>query len=114
MIDKNALMKRADELNKLAAQGFQKDGLLLYEQEYYLAMMYTYRLYRSGQIDIDEAKKEKHRLTERFIEEAYKADLADEYSKRLRAFQKLQHEINTSGCPVCKKLNDILSGWQNG
>ena len=37
MIDKNALIKKADELNKLAAQGWQKDGLPLHEQEYYLS-----------------------------------------------------------------------------
>ena len=111
MIDKNALLRRADALNKMAAQGFVKDGLPLYEQEYYLAMLYTYRLYRAGEIDLDEAKKKKQELTERFIDNAYKNDLANEYADRLSEFQKLQHEIHTSGCPVCKKLNAILCGW---
>lgn len=113
MIDKNALLKKADDLNVMAAKLLPApEGLHLYEQCYYRALVSLYREYHAGAMSIDQARADKRKLVDTYIDEAYTYDLSCEYADRLRVFQRYQHEIHKSGCPVCEKLNRALCGLE--
>lgn len=113
MIDKKALEKRANDFNTMAARRTSMpDGLKLHEQLYYRLLSMLYADFHKGVIGKDEAKHSKAEYTKAYIEQAYKFDLSEEFFKRLKIFQKYQHEIHGSGCPVCEKLNRALCGLE--
>lgn len=104
MLVKADVIKKADELNRMAAKLLPlPKGLTQAEQLLYKSLCIVYREFRAGQIDKKQALDEKQEL--------YRAYINGEYAK---VFQKCQYEIHHDDCEVCKRLNDILCGMGEG
>lgn len=111
MLCKNDVIAKAEELNGMAAKLMPlPDGLTQPEQLLYKSLCLLYREYRGGKISAEQAKAEKQKLYKAYINAAYDLDLWHTYAEICKAYHKVQHEIHTSGCEVCKKLNRLLCG----
>lgn len=111
MLVKNDISKRAEELNVLAAQGKPlPDNLTSPEQLYFLALRCLYTDYRRQMLTIEQAKIERKKLSEAFIENMYNYDLYEHQSAVHAVYAKHFQEIRNNGCDVCNKLYKILCG----
>ncbi len=115
MLVKADVIKKADELNRMAAKLLPlPKGLTQAEQLLYKSLCIVYREFRAGQIDKKQALDEKQELYRAYINGAYALDLWQTYGEYAKVFQKHQYEIHHEGCEVCKRLNDILCGMGRG
>jgi len=115
MLVKTEVIKKADELNRMAAKLLPlPEGLTQVEQLLYNSLCVVYREFRAGQINKKQALDEKQELYRAYINGAYALDLWQTYGEYAKVFQKCQYEIHHDGCEVCKRLNDILCGMGRG
>lgn len=111
MLVKSDVMAKADKLNKMAAKLLPlPDGLTQPEQLLYKSLCLLYREYRGGDITNEDARAEKQELIKSYIKSAYDLDLWQTYGVICKAYRKMDHEIYTNGCKVCKKLSRLLCG----
>ena len=84
------------------------------EQFYYLSMRSLYNEYRRSYISKDQAAKRKKELQYRFEDEVKKHEdsLKDhQYIDQIRtALAGWFKKVDQSGCPVCRRLIEILDG----
>lgn len=111
MLSKNEVIAKADKLNVMASKSMpMPDGLNLAEQLLYQSLCCLYLQYKLGNITREDATKTKKQIYSTYIDAAYNLSMYNTYSKILQVFQKKQDKIHTSGCPVCRELNDLLCG----
>lgn len=114
MLIKSEIQKRADELNILAANGKPlPDGLSLPEQLYFLALRSLYTDYRRKTITVEQAKAEKNKLSESFVDNMYNYELYNHQAKIQAIFARNYQDIRNNGCEVCQRLDKILCGLDN-
>ena len=104
-----------DELCTIAGNGrpFHRSASAL-ERITYRGLTWLYRSYRCGAFSKDEAAEEKE-LLRRDYEDAQK-----EHEDHMKSFRHIDNirvafggqfkEVQQSGCPVCKRLVEILDG----
>lgn len=115
MLVKSQVIKKADELNIMAAKLMPlPQGLTQAEQQLYKSLCLIYREFRAGQITKEQAIFEKQEFYKSYIDSAYALDLWKTYGEYATIFEHHSSEIHQNGCDVCKKLNDILCGIFNG
>lgn len=113
MLTKNEVYKRADELNVMAAKNMpMPDGLNSAEQLYFLSLRTLYMDYRRNAIEVEQAKAERLKLTEAFVENAYNYELYRHQADIQAIFAKNYQDIKNNGCEVCQRLDKILCGLE--
>lgn len=111
MLVKTEIYKRAEELNVLAANGKPlPDGLSLPEQLYFLALRSLYTDYRRKTITVEQAKAERSKLSEAFIDNMYNYELYRHQTEIQAVFARNYQDIRNNGCEVCQRLDKILCG----
>lgn len=111
MLVKSEITKRADELNILASKGQpMPDGLTSPEQLYYLSLRCLYTDYRKQVINVEQAKAERVKLTDSFIDNMYNYALYKHQVEVHLVYAKNFQDIKNNGCEVCNKLYKILCG----
>lgn len=114
MLTKNEMSKRADELNVIAAKGDPlPDGLTSPEQLYFLSLRQIYRDYRSGALELEQAKTEKLKAVDAYMDNMFNYQLYEHQAKLENVFSKEFYKEGT----VCQKSGDcrlyrILCGLQ--
>ena len=102
MLTKNEMVKRADELNVIAAKGDPlPDGLTSPEQLYFLSLRQIYRDYRSGSLELEQAKAEKLKAVDAYMDNMFMYNLYEHHAKLEEIFHK---EFQREG--ICKKGGD--------
>lgn len=111
MLIKSEVIKRADELNVLAANGKPlPDGLTSPEQLYFLSLRSLYTDYRRNIITVEQAKAERTKLSEAFIDNMYNYELYRRQSDIHAVYARHSQEILNNGCEVCDRIYKILCG----
>lgn len=104
-----------DELCTIAGNGRPLSrSALSWERVTYRGLTWLYRSYRRGAFSKDEAAEEKESLRREY-EDAQKKEKYDlkthQHIDQIRvAFGGWFKKVKKSGCPVCKRLVEILDG----
>lgn len=103
MLTKNEMMKRAEDLNVHAAKGEpMPDELRQPEQLYYLSLRQIYRDYRNGILDMEQAKAEKFKAVDAYMDNMFNYQLYEHQAKLERVFHKEFHKEGNA----CDKAGD--------
>ena len=104
MLTKNEMVKRADELNVIAAKGDPlPDGLTAPEQLYFLSLRQIYRDYRTGALDLETAKAEKIKAVDAYLDNMFMHNLYEHNVKIENIFRTEFHKDKT--CQKCGDCN---------
>ena len=114
MLTKNEMVKRADDLNAIAAKGDPlPDRLTAPEQLYFLSLRQIYRDYRLGALELEQAKAEKLKAVDAYMDNMHKYQLYEHQAELEKVFRAEFYKGGTK----CHKSGDcrlyrILCGLQ--
>lgn len=118
MIDKQKIDTRAKQLNTMAAQGVPlEDNADLPDALYYKSLCLLYGEYRRHIISVDEARKQKQKLTKDYIDSKYAIDkyhdsvkAAIELDKLIAPESKLKELTRQEALEKLLRFQAVLNG----
>lgn len=104
-------MSLSDIEKAAATTGPMPDELNGAEQLLFQSLRLMYIQHALGRLDIEQARIEKTKLIKEYEVNTLKLRSWEEAHQRIKKLSVVTPELKKSGCELCRKYTDILSGY---